>query len=210
MVFAELFATPGILFRSSLLHRKMPGISCLLQAAIRAGTDCYGTVLVGLSVALAMVGIALIVAPVSAAPQSGQMFDSWQIGCDAAFNSNPAECYLYQGLFLKNSRKRVLRVAIGRFGESQTLAAMITLPLGILLSPGAAMRIDDNQPIAFGFQYCNLDAGCVGILSLDRHSLEALDRGRMIEVVFYNRANEPVMLSIPLSGFSEGIRALFN
>ena len=149
-----------------------------------------------------------IALPLPVAAQQDKVFGSWRSGCNE-IDGKPADCYLYQSIFLKKKRMQVLRIAVGEFLQTDRLTIAFTLPLGIAIAMGGSMQVDHNQPIHFDVQFCSEKQGCNGTLVLGERVLNELDLGDIVHVVFYDHNQKPVTLSVSLDGFFEGLRTLF-
>ncbi len=155
-----------------------------------------------------MIGLLVGALPVPAA-QHDQVFGSWRTSCSVRTSGGESDCYLYQSIFLKKKYKQILRIAVGEFQQREQLSIAFTLPLGAAVGVGGMMQVDQNQPIRFDLQFCTAKSGCSGVLPLDYQTLNLLDVGHIVHVIFYDHNQQPVTISVSLNGFSEGLRALF-
>ena len=85
---------------------------------------------------------------------------------------------------------------------------MTTLPLGISIRAGVALRIDKQKPIPLQLEFCTR-AGCQAVTILDGKTLKALQMSHALSVRFPPRASRNIV-SIRLSpkGLFTAVEAL--
>ena len=151
--------------------------------------------------------IGLFNAPTLMAVEDGKEIGDWRVQCATA-KDEQKNCHIFQDLLEKESKKRVLHIAVGTLpGQQSATAAIITLPLGISLLPGTYFKIDDNEALTLPIQACFSD-GCQTILKLEETTLKALKNGDKAEVIFHNISNQAISIPVSLKGFSEAIAAI--
>ncbi|NNM01397.1 MAG: hypothetical protein HKO62_11645, partial [Gammaproteobacteria bacterium] len=79
---------------------------------------------------------ALVTGCLSAGAQ--ESFENWTIRCEAGSADSEGPCFVSQSISLKQGRQRVLSIDIGFAPTNQQAVALVTLPLGISLPPGAS------------------------------------------------------------------------
>ena len=102
--------------------------------------------------------------PVQAKPEHGQTFEDWTARCEQAPGANLERCFIFQNLVLKESGKRLVHMAVGYLAANGQAAAVITMPLGISLPPGASISVDGGAPRSIVIESCDSD-GCVGAVT---------------------------------------------
>ena len=78
----------------------------------------------------------------------------------------------------------------------------VNLPLGLSLVPGTRIIVDGGQPLTSPYVYC-LPAGCTAHYEASDELIGKLKKGQVLTVQGLNTANQPVTLSLPLSGFDK-------
>lgn len=117
-------------------------------------------------------------------------------------------CYLFQNVSNKESGKMVMQVRIGIAPEKKQPVLIVTLPLGVLIPPGAAFIVEGSEPLKMPFLACAPE-GCttVGQL-LSKELLAAMKKGdkAVIRVALLNR--KVLTLPVSLKGFTRANAAL--
>jgi len=128
-------------------------------------------------------------------------FSDWTVQCGTA--ESVKRCVMGQAIQVQISEKAVLSVAleIGRVGEKQELALIMTAPLGISLPPGIQLKIDAGKVIRAPYRICT--KGCVALLPMDSKLIGALKKGKEAKVGIVIGAEKGVALPISLTGFTK-------
>ncbi len=148
-------------------------------------------------------------------------YDNWTYRCEVpplnkdqskdkdatAAQGNKKQCAIVQNLVLKQGGQTVMRAIVGLAPEQNQPFALFTLPLGVLLPPGVALKIDEDEPLQFPYEICQPD-GCKAILKLDDATLDKLKKGTKAEVTFHGAGHRAVNVPLSLKGFSEAFAAL--
>jgi invasion protein IalB len=148
----------------------------------------------------------------AAAPKDGAKFDNWAIKCekpDAKDKQNGGSevCYAFQNVVTKEGNQRVLNIAVGYPPKVSDPVALITLPLGIALPPGAALQINDDQPIRIPIERCE-PGGCRAGLKLEKALLDKLNGATKVQVGFSDGAHRPVAVPLSMKGFGDAVKSL--
>ena len=155
----------------------------------------------------ALVSTLCAIGPAAAAPEHGQSFRDWTARCEQPTGSTVERCFIFQNLVLKDTGERLVHVAIGHLEPSGRAAAIVTLPLGISLPPGAAISIDGGEPVRFPVERCDMN-GCVGALELDDRLIAAMKGGREARITFHDGTRRAIAVPVSLMGFTAGFDSL--
>lgn len=142
-----------------------------------------------------------------ASPEHGQKFKDWTARCETPPGSTVERCYIFQNIVLKDSKQRVLHMAVGFLAANDKPAAVLTMPLGISLPPGVSISIDDAPPKPVVVERCD-PSGCIGAFALDDSSIAALRAGRQAHVHFYDGTRRKISVPVSLLGFTAGFASL--
>lgn len=159
--------------------------------------------------ALAVVGVmSLGFLMVSGTPVVGQeeAASDWTVRCSKPEGAENAEehCEIFQRLIVQETGQRVVEFAIGFPEDKKTARGVIIMPLGILLSDGAQMKIDDAQAFKFNIRYCTQD-GCFAFLDMNEKILGMFRKGKAAEITFKALNGEPMAVKISLNGFAKAL-----
>ncbi|MCZ7598248.1 MAG: invasion associated locus B family protein [Gammaproteobacteria bacterium] len=89
----------------------------------------------------------------------------------------------------------------------QVPIAVFTFPLGIYLPAGAAIRVDEGEPVRLEIERC-INRGCQSAVALEPAQLETFKAGREAIVTIGRDREQAVDLRVSLSGFSAAYDAL--
>lgn len=145
-------------------------------------------------------------------------YDNWTYRCeappqdqdqnkDAAAQGNKKQCAILQNLVLKQGGQTVMRVIVALAPEQNQPFALFTLPLGVILPPGVALKIDEAEPLQFPYEICQPD-GCKAVLKLDDATIDKLKKGSKAEVTFHGAGRRAVNVPLSLKGFGAAFAAL--
>ena len=139
--------------------------------------------------------------------KDGDSFGNWLVRCGPQENSPEKGCFLFQNVVLKEGGQRVLQVAVGFVGETPEPIALLSLPLGISLPPGAKMSIDGDKQYQLQIERCEVN-GCRAGLKLPQNLIERFQLGSSLSVQFHDAQRRPIEVPLSLDGFREGYEAL--
>jgi len=156
---------------------------------------------------LAAVMLFLICASAHAELAEGMAFGSWKVNCETDTQNNHPGCFIVQNLVLREGGQRVLQIAVGFVAEAPEPIALLALPLGISLPPGAQIQVDDNKPERIPIERCEPN-GCRAGLKLKDGLLEGFRTGKQVSITIYDAKREPIVVPLSLDGFEQGLAAL--
>ena len=151
--------------------------------------------------------IALAPFSVAAGPIDGDAFGNWRVSCEIEAQGGRKGCFIIQNLVLREGGQRVLQFAIGYVTESPDPVALLSLPLGISLPPGAEIQIDDHPPKRVSIERCEPN-GCRAGLLLVSEILQMMRTGKQLSIKFYDAKRQPIEVPLSLDGFEAGLAAL--
>jgi invasion protein IalB len=143
----------------------------------------------------------------SFAVEVGEVFQNWTVRCEQDAATDTEQCFISQSIALREGRQRVLNVDIGYAPQRSEPVALITLPLGISLPPGASIRVDDKPAHNFAIERCE-PSGCRGGIIIEEPLITWLKQGRQATVAFYDAGRSRLEVPLRLAGLSEGLQAL--
>lgn len=145
--------------------------------------------------------------PLAAKPEHGQTFRNWTARCEQAPGTTLERCFIFQNLVFKESGQRLVHMAVGYLAANGQAAAVITMPLGISLPPGAGISVDGGDPVEIVIERCDSN-GCVGALTLGEELIAALKRGREAHISFHDGTRRRIAVPVSLLGFTAGFNSL--
>lgn len=144
---------------------------------------------------------------VRAEPKHGQSFKNWTTRCEKSPGTSVERCFVFQNLVLKESGQRLVHMAVGYLAANGQPAAVITMPLGISLPPGATISVDGGKPEEIVIERCDTN-GCVGAVTLSDRLVAALKRGREAHIGFHDGSRRRIAVPVSLLGFTAAFNSL--
>ena len=136
-----------------------------------------------------------------------EAIQDWNLQCQPGPQGGNI-CQLFQEASLEGTERPILRALVGyRTPDSDTLTLVLVLPLGVSLSKGAFMQIDENQPVAVPFERCE-PGGCLIFLAMNDSLVQALKSGINARLIFHDTQHRRGAATISLRGFTAGVDRL--
>ena len=146
-------------------------------------------------------------APAADAAPAKKPISSWVKLCDkvkaAEGKSTQNICIVHHERLDPNSGAVVISAALRKIEGQEKQRFMVTVPLGMALSPGMQIKIDgDSAFIPLKFTFC-LPNGCTAETEASPTLVEKLSGGKTIEVATINALGEQIGFEVPLTGFKQ-------
>lgn len=133
-----------------------------------------------------------------------QTFENWRLSCEV----DKPPCYISQSTTLKETGQRILRVLAGNLGPEGRPVLHLSVPLGIYIPLGVALRVDEGPQLKAEVHTCTPDS-CEAMLPLDAELLAALESGEITQVAFLDAVTRrQITVAVPMAGFSQAYTAL--
>lgn len=137
-------------------------------------------------------------------PRPPQTFQDWVLTCEA--ETKP--CYVSQSATLKETGQRVFRVVVGYLGAEGKPILHMSVPLGIYIPAGVALKIDEGAQLKTEVQTCT-PGGCEAMLNLDAALIESLESAKASQAAFLDAVTRrQVTIVVSMAGFKEAYAAL--
>ena len=177
----------------------------ILKTAVIATAICFGA-------GAAVAQDATPPAPPTAETASvGQVYlaetlDPWQLRCTKT-QSGTDPCQIFQAL-LNDAGGPVAEFNMFEIpdGAGAVAGAVIVVPLETSLERGLIIKVDENEPRGYGFDFCN-DYGCIVRAGFTAEELDAMKSGEtaVLSIVPMATPDAPVQLTLSLKGFTAAI-----
>jgi invasion protein IalB len=141
-----------------------------------------------------------------AEPSIRSVDGAWQLRCDESPNSQP-QCGLTQAVTAKDRDNVGLTIVVLKTADGRALIMRVFAPVGVLLSSGLGVRVDDADLGRVAFVRC-WTSGCVAEFIIDNSFLEKLKTGNEVMFIIYLSPERGVGIPVSLAGFSEAFQRL--
>ena len=148
--------------------------------------------------------------PTAAAAQYGtvkSVHNDWQIRCETPPGATGEQCALVQSVTAEDRPNVGLTVIVLKTADQKSRILRVFAPLGVLLSKGVGLRIDQTDIGSATFERC-LQNGCVSNVQMDEKLISQLKSGKQALFYIYQTPEEGIGIPLSLSGFSAGFDRL--
>ena len=132
---------------------------------------------------------------------------AWQLRCETPPGAPGEQCALIQSVTAEDRENVGLTVIVLKTADKQSRIMRVVAPLGILLTNGLGLRIDDQDIGRAAFVRC-LPNGCVAEVILEDKLLNQLETGSTATFIIFQTPEEGIGIPISLAGFQDGFNAL--
>lgn len=138
-----------------------------------------------------------------------QTFEDWHVICPPLNEGHktPA-CHLSQSIKSKDG-KAVLMLATITKHKKDSLAMILTAPLGIDLGAGLKWQVDRSTSKKFIFNTCTHE-GCFAAVPLNASLLRSMKKGNVVKIEYRDGGANKIKIDLSLKGFTAGTSALIE
>jgi len=135
-------------------------------------------------------------------------FGDWQLRCDSIPGSANDQCSLVQTVMAQDRENVGLLVVAFRTQDPASPRILrVIAPLGVLLTSGLGLRVDEANIGATDFVRC-VPNGCIAEARLNDDLFERLRTGRVATFIIFQTPDVGIGIPVSLTGFAEGFEAL--
>ena len=146
-------------------------------------------------------------APEARAPQwtLKGTYGQWGVLCNP---SSPSECRAAQTQKSVDEKNPGTLLQVLFAAEKGKMFGVFTLPFGVDLRAGIAVRIDEGEEVKGSFMTCMPD-GCQSITELNETLLAQIRKGKVLKVGFrsWGGGDKTLVVDVPLEGAGQAIAA---
>ena len=134
-------------------------------------------------------------------------YGEWEMRCETPPGAAREQCYLSQSITPEERPNITLYVIVLKTADGKSRLLRVIAPLGVLLSKGLGLKIDQGEIGHAPFARC-LPNGCIAEVDMDDKLIEQLRTGQAATFVIFQTPEEGVGIPMPLSGFKDGFDKL--
>lgn len=135
-------------------------------------------------------------------------FGDWGYQCEKTPDGKGEFCYVFQNVTKKDGGQLVLGARVAYRPEQTDPLLVVTVPLGTLLPPGAALVMDGVDPVTLPFFLCAAE-GCTSVATpLPAAVIAAMKKGESAVVRIAAPNKQVVGLPLSLKGFTKAMNTL--
>ena len=132
---------------------------------------------------------------------------AWQLRCETPPGAPGEQCALIQSVTAEDRENVGLTVIVLKTADKQSRIMRVVAPLGILLTNGLGLRIDDQDIGRAAFVRC-LPNGCVAEVILQDDLIAKMRNGTDATFIIFQSPEVGIAIPVSLQGFGEGFDAL--
>lgn len=131
----------------------------------------------------------------------------WQLRCDTPPGAQAEQCALIQSVTAEDRPNVGLTVIVLKTADQKSRLMRVLAPLGVLLTTGLGLKIDNADIGRAGFVRC-LPNGCVAEVVMDDNLIGQLRNGQAATFIIFQTPEEGIGIPMSLKGFGEGFDRL--
>ncbi len=136
----------------------------------------------------------------SAPDQSSESYGDWTVRCVNRDGLPP--CDIVQFVTNDKTKEQLMRLSIAYSGQAERYGFQIQMPLGVIISGGVIVRLDDKENWGnLKFTRCEV-SGCYIETVITADTLDPFRRANKGVVAILDREAKPMVLPISFNGFS--------
>ncbi len=156
----------------------------------------------------AAAAIALVLASPAAASDEpkNEIHGDWAVRCVEREALPP--CDMVQFATHRENGEAVMQFSIAHAGREDAYGMQIMVPLGVRLSGGVAIRVDEGSPMT-GFEFTRCEAaGCYIERVVSDEVLEPFRAGDAGVLGVIDRTGEPLVIPLSFRGFTKALATI--
>jgi invasion protein IalB len=157
---------------------------------------------------LALAGSLAVPYAVGADAAKNPTYGDWGYNCEKGPEGKDELCYVFQNVTKKEGGQLVLGARVAYRPDQKDPLLVITVPLGSLLPPGAALMMEGVDPVKLIYFLCASE-GCTTVATpLPPAMIAAMKKGEQAVIRVAAPNKQVVGLPLSLNGFSKALGAL--
>jgi invasion protein IalB len=146
-------------------------------------------------------------APAAKKPEAGKMFDDWGVECEA-LPDKTEKCFISQSQHANPGGQRIVYFRVGYLGPKGEAMAVVSVPLGIDLQLGVALKFEPGLQVPLTLQMCDT-GGCRAVATLDAAAQKSLREAKAINVFIVPfGGDKAAQINISVKGLSAAFASL--
>jgi invasion protein IalB len=140
-------------------------------------------------------------APAAAEDAPPAKLSNWVKICEADAATQKQSCTVMQRI-VGPTGELATSVSIRQVAGDPKVQFTVSMPLGLRIKPGLAVKIDDDKAIPLKFAAC-FSSACYAEFGSDQTLVNALKAGGTLTIAAASRTGKPIVLPVTLMGFTK-------
>jgi invasion protein IalB len=124
----------------------------------------------------------------------------WSSRCVSEGRQSALDCRVEQTVVETKTRQFLLQLAVRVPADTRKPVLTIQMPLGVLLTSGVTVKIDDGKADRYDVQTCD-QKGCYAQVPVSSDMLQVMGKGKQMLVTLQNLSKQDLNIPVPLNGF---------
>jgi invasion protein IalB len=140
-------------------------------------------------------------------------FSDWRLLCSVPDKGGKRDCQMIQRIMRQKTDKGAALVTFVRLvkvkdkDSPMTMMRLVT-PMGTILTPGMAIKVDAGKEITAPYWQCRPKVGCLVDLAFDKAMVNKLKEGKAMMVAYRAPDGKTSTVKVSLKGFSQALDAM--
>lgn len=126
----------------------------------------------------------------------------WASRCVSGARNTAPDCSVEQRVLLQQNGQLLAAVTVSLSHDASMPMIFIQTPLGLALSKGVTLKLDNRGPVTLPLQTCD-QSGCYAATKMSSDFLDGMRTGKTMELRFFANNNNPIRVPMPLEGFAD-------
>lgn len=134
-------------------------------------------------------------------------YGDWQMRCETPAGARAEQCAIVQSVAAEDRPNISLVIIVLKTADGKSRLLRVVAPLGVLLTAGLGLKIDQTDIGHAGFARC-LTTGCIAEVVMEDDLITKLKGGQNATFIIFQTPEEGIGIPVSLSGFGAGFDAL--
>lgn len=131
----------------------------------------------------------------------------WQLTCDTPPGARSEQCAIIQNVAAQSQPNVSMSVVIFNTADGEATLLRVIAPLGVLLTRGLGLKIDQKDLGKVGFVRCT-PGGCIAEVAMDTDLVNTFRSGLEALFIVFSTPEEGIGIPVSLKGFNDAFTAL--
>ena len=145
--------------------------------------------------------------PLYAESEAVSTHGDWSLECSGTNEAESRNCSLVNRVMDESEDAIQLDVFVWHSVKDHASILQVRAPLGVLLTAGLGLKIDNKDIGSAGFVRC-LPEGCFVEMAMDEALIQTFLNGKDALFIVFKSPNEGVGIPVSMAGFREGYTSL--
>lgn len=134
--------------------------------------------------------------------QADVIQSGWVSQCSSSTRKAEPDCSMENRILIKSTGQVFFSSTLQVLAKTREPVVVLRVPLGLDMSEGVAVKIDDSFTEKYRLQTCE-QSGCYVQVKSPEKIISAMQKGKILRAVLKSNNGKEILISIGLDGFSD-------